>query len=176
VEVDPEVLRAFAGQVDIASGHIREADVGSKVATAAGGSDGSTTRGAGNTYEVTDAELKGSLGKIFRPVLRSRPRLKRWNPDSLTLAGEAIKSAGTATGKYFGPGVSVATSLWDVAVPATGFQKCVATTEGVTSVTAGALAGIAASETGPLAIPIGLTAALGGEALGNWIGSTFCPR
>lgn len=24
--------------------------------------------------------------------------------------------------------------------------------------------------------PIGLAVALGGEALGNWIGNTFCPR
>lgn len=94
MEVDPEVLRAFAGQVDIASGLIREADVGSKVATAADGLDGSTTqwaarlvgahvkevagkiatsvsnmgtavRGAGDTYEVSDAGLAGSFGKIF---------------------------------------------------------------------------------------------------------------
>ncbi|WP_135459523.1 type VII secretion target [Mycobacterium sp. DL99] len=94
MEVDPEVLRAFAGQVDIASGLIREADVGSKVSTAADGLDGSTTqwaaqlvgahvkqvaekiatsvndmgtavRGAGNSYEVTDGGLAGSFGKIF---------------------------------------------------------------------------------------------------------------
>jgi hypothetical protein len=94
VEVDPEVLRAFAGEVDIASGKIREADVGTKVATAADGLDGSTTqwaarlvgahvkevaaqiatdvndmgaavRGAGNTYEVTDAGLAGSLNGVF---------------------------------------------------------------------------------------------------------------
>ncbi|MCP2621689.1 type VII secretion target [Mycolicibacterium smegmatis] len=94
MEVDPEILRAFAGQVDIASGLIREADAGDKVATAADGSDGSTTqwaarlvgshvkeiaaqiaadvndmgtavRGAGNSYEVTDAGLAGSFGKIF---------------------------------------------------------------------------------------------------------------
>jgi uncharacterized protein YukE len=94
VEVDPEVLRAFAGQVDIASGRIREADVGTKVATAADGLDGSTTqwaarlvgahvkeaaeniatnvndmgtavRGAGNTYEVTDGDLAGSFKGIF---------------------------------------------------------------------------------------------------------------
>ena len=82
MEVDPEILRAFAGQVDIAAGLIREADVGIEVFTAADGLDGSTTqwaarlvglhvkevaeqiatdvndmgtavRGAGNTYEVT---------------------------------------------------------------------------------------------------------------------------
>ncbi|WP_081279563.1 hypothetical protein [Mycolicibacterium fortuitum] len=94
----------------------------------------------------------------------------------VNLIDHPILSPLGATGKYFGPGVSIATSLWDIAVAETSFQKCVATAEGVTSVTAGTLAGIAASETGPLAIPIGLTAALGGEALGNWIGNTFCPR
>ncbi|MCV7204730.1 hypothetical protein B7435_09790 [Mycolicibacterium peregrinum] len=94
MEVDPEVLRAFAGQVEIASGLIREADVGNKVATAADGLDGSTTqwaarlvgahvkevaekiatnvnnmgtavRGAAGTYEVSDADLAGSFKGIF---------------------------------------------------------------------------------------------------------------
>lgn len=94
VEVDPEVLRAFAGQVDLASALIREAHVGTKVATAADGLDGSTTqwaarlvgahvmeiadqiathvddigvavRGAGNSYEVTDSDLAGSFDGIF---------------------------------------------------------------------------------------------------------------
>lgn len=94
MEVDPEVLRAFAGQVDTASGLIREADIGTKVGTAADGLDGSTTqwaarlvgahvkevadgiatnvtamgtavRGAGNTYEVTEGDLAGSFEGIF---------------------------------------------------------------------------------------------------------------
>lgn len=94
MEVDPEILRAFAGQVEIASGRIREADVGNKVATAADGLDGSTTqwaarlvgahvkevaeriatevnemgtavRGAAGTYEVSDADLAGSFKGIF---------------------------------------------------------------------------------------------------------------
>jgi hypothetical protein len=94
VEVDPDVLRAFAGQVDIASGRIHEADVGGKVASAADGLDGSTTqwavglvgahvrqladqiaanvaemgtavRGAGNTYEVTDQGLAERFVGIF---------------------------------------------------------------------------------------------------------------
>jgi hypothetical protein len=94
VEVDPEVLRAFAGQVDLASALIREDHVGTKVATAADGLDGSTTqwaarlvgahvmeiadqiathvddigvavRGAGNSYEVTDSDLAGSFEGIF---------------------------------------------------------------------------------------------------------------
>lgn len=88
------MLRAFAGQVDIASGQIREADIGNKVATAADGLDGSTTqwaarlvgahvtqvadgiaakvrdmgtavRGAGDSYEVSDGDLAGSFEGIF---------------------------------------------------------------------------------------------------------------
>ncbi|ALI29692.1 MULTISPECIES: type VII secretion target [Mycolicibacterium] len=94
MEVDPGILRAFASQVDISSGLIREADVGTKVSTAADGLAGSTTQwaaqlvgahvkevadkiatnvtsmgtavhGAGNAYEVSDADLAGSFGKIF---------------------------------------------------------------------------------------------------------------
>lgn len=94
MQVDPEILRAFAGQVDIAAGIIREADVGGKVATAADGLDGSTTqwtarlvgahitqiadqiaadinqmgtsvRGAGGAYDVSDSDLAGSFGGIF---------------------------------------------------------------------------------------------------------------
>lgn len=92
--VDPEILRAFAGQVDAASSAIREADVGRRVNTAADGLDGSATqwaarlvgahvaervdviaanltelaqavRGAGNTYEVTDSALSGSFDSVF---------------------------------------------------------------------------------------------------------------
>ena len=94
MEVDPEVLRAFAGQVDITARVIREADVGNTVATAADGVDGSTTqwaarlvgahvtqvveqieaqfsamgiavRGAGDAYEVTDGDLAASFDGIF---------------------------------------------------------------------------------------------------------------
>jgi hypothetical protein len=92
--VDPDVLRAFAGQVETASVAIREADVGHKVTTAADGLDGSTTqwaarlvgahvtevadtiarnvndmgvavRGAGDCYEVTDSDLAGKFHGIF---------------------------------------------------------------------------------------------------------------
>ncbi len=94
MEVDPEILRAFAGQVDAASSAIRAADAGNKVRTAADGLEGSTTqwavrlvgahvgeqanaiaanltemgqavRGAGKTYEVTDEDLAGSFKGIF---------------------------------------------------------------------------------------------------------------
>ena len=92
--VDPDILRAFAGQVDTASSTIREADPGTKVSTAADGLPGSTTqwaarlvgghvreqanaiaanvtkmgqavRGAANAYEVTDDALAGSFKGIF---------------------------------------------------------------------------------------------------------------
>ena len=92
--VDPEILRAFAGQVDTASSIIRESDIGNKVTSAADGLPGSTTqwaarlvgahiteqanaiagnvtkmghavRGASNTYEVADSDLAGSFKGIF---------------------------------------------------------------------------------------------------------------
>jgi hypothetical protein len=79
--------------------------------------------------------------------------------------------------KYGGPGLSIATALWDVAVADSGFEKCVASAEGVTSVTSGVLAGAATSGAGPwVAVPVSVLAGSGGQALGNWIGNTFCPR
>ncbi len=82
-----------------------------------------------------------------------------------------------ATGKYFGPGVSIASALWGVAVAESDFQRCVASAEGAASVAAGTFVGIGLSEFTPLlSVPAGILAASGGEALGNWIGNTFCPR
>lgn len=79
--------------------------------------------------------------------------------------------------KYGGPGISIATALWDVAVADSGFERCVAAAEGAASVTAGIIAGVATSGTGPwVAFPVALVAGNGGTALGNWIGNTFCPR
>lgn len=92
--VDPDVLRSFADQVQIASTAISEAGVGQKVSSAADGLDGSTTqwaarlvgghvntvaehiaksindmgvavRGAGDKYEVDDGALSGKFGGIF---------------------------------------------------------------------------------------------------------------
>jgi hypothetical protein len=40
MDVDPEILRAFAGQVDNGAALIRDADIGTKVATAADGYEG----------------------------------------------------------------------------------------------------------------------------------------
>ena len=61
--VDPEVLRAFAGQVDAASSTIREADVGIKIATAADGLPGSR---AGNPTRCATSDAapppRGSTG------------------------------------------------------------------------------------------------------------------
>ncbi|MGV0743292.1 hypothetical protein [Mycolicibacterium sp. XJ870] len=93
---------------------------------------------------------------------------------SLSAGASAVPGPG---GKYGGPGISVATALWDIAVADSNFEKCVATAEGVTSVATGTLAGLATSGATPVvSIPVALFAAGGGEALGNWIGNTFCPR
>ncbi len=79
--------------------------------------------------------------------------------------------------KYGGPALGIGSALWDVATAETGFTRCVAAAEGVTSFTTGTLAGLAASEAGPgTAILVGIAASEGGTALGNWIGNTFCPR
>jgi uncharacterized protein YukE len=92
--VDPEVLRAFAGQVDAAAADITNADVGRKVTSAADGLPGSTTRwavqavgehftqmadqlaqnvvrmgqavrGAGDAFEVTDDTLASNFDGLF---------------------------------------------------------------------------------------------------------------
>ncbi|KUI05966.1 type VII secretion target [Mycobacterium sp. IS-3022] len=92
--VDPELLRAFAGQVDTASATIRGTDVGHKTTTAADGLPASTTqwamrvvgkhvtqqvndiatnitkmggavRGAGDKYEVEDTALAGAFDGLF---------------------------------------------------------------------------------------------------------------
>jgi Excreted virulence factor EspC, type VII ESX diderm len=92
--VDPEILRAFAGQIVTASGLIKSADVGHKVATAADQLGGSTTqwaarlvgghvtdvaskiaknvddmgvdvRGAADHYEVSDSDLAGDFNNLF---------------------------------------------------------------------------------------------------------------
>jgi hypothetical protein len=94
VLVDPEVLRAFAAQVDTASSAIRGANVGHQGTTAAGGLPASTTqwamrlvgehmaqqandiatnitkmgvavRGAGDKYEVEDGDLAGAFDGLF---------------------------------------------------------------------------------------------------------------
>ncbi|ANI42373.1 hypothetical protein [Mycolicibacterium vaccae] len=79
--------------------------------------------------------------------------------------------------KYGGPALGIATALWDIAVADTDFEKCVAAAEGATSVAAGTLGGLGTSWGGPVVvIPAVVIASGGGQALGNWIGNTFCPR
>jgi hypothetical protein len=92
--VDPEVLRAFAAQVDAAAASISGLDVSSAATTAADGLPGSSTqwaarqvghhlglaakdiakdienmghavRGAGDRYEVDDAALAGIFKQLF---------------------------------------------------------------------------------------------------------------
>jgi Excreted virulence factor EspC, type VII ESX diderm len=94
VLVDPEVLRAFAAQVDAVAATISGLDVGSVATTAADGLPGSETqwaarqvgdhlglaakdivkditamghavRGAGDRYEVDDAALAGLFKQLF---------------------------------------------------------------------------------------------------------------
>ena len=92
--VDPEVLRAFATQVDAAATTITGLDVGATAAAAADGVPGSETqwsarqvgrhlglaandiiqdiaamgravRGAGDRYEVSDEDLAGNFTQLF---------------------------------------------------------------------------------------------------------------
>jgi hypothetical protein len=92
--VDPEILRAFAGQVGIAAADIGAADVGGKTCSAGDALPGSTTqwavgavgkhfsqmattlshnvtkmgtavRGAGDTFEVADDALAGQFDGLF---------------------------------------------------------------------------------------------------------------
>jgi uncharacterized protein YukE len=94
VLVDPEILRAFAGQVDIAAGEINAVDVGGKASSAGEALPGSTTqwaartvgehfsrlvaqlsqnvtkmgtavRGAGDAFEVADDALAGQFDGLF---------------------------------------------------------------------------------------------------------------
>jgi Excreted virulence factor EspC, type VII ESX diderm len=94
VLVNPELLRAFAAQVDTVSAAIHNADVGHKATTAADGLPASTTqwamrlvgehiaqqandiatnitkmggavRGAGDKYEVEDNALAGAFDGLF---------------------------------------------------------------------------------------------------------------
>jgi uncharacterized protein YukE len=94
MQVDPQVLRALAGQVDSVAGVIRSADVGTKATTAADGLPASTTqwaahsvgqhftematkladnvtkmgqavRGAGDTFEAADDVLAGTFDGLF---------------------------------------------------------------------------------------------------------------
>ena len=92
--VDPQLLREFAGQVNVAATEISKADIGRTVSSAADGLQGSTTqwavhsvgdhfsqeaaklatnvtrlgeavRGAGDKFEVTDDALSRGFDRLF---------------------------------------------------------------------------------------------------------------
>jgi hypothetical protein len=63
VLVDPEILRAFAGQVDTAAATITAADIGSKTSSAADGLPGSTTQWAVRTVGEHFSQLAGQLAQ-----------------------------------------------------------------------------------------------------------------
>ena len=77
--VDPEVLRAFAGQVDSAAAVITGADIGNKTSSAAGEHFsqmaeqlaqnvtrmGEAVRRAGDTFEAADDALASDFDGLF---------------------------------------------------------------------------------------------------------------
>ena len=90
MQVDPQVLRALAGQADRVAGVVTSADVGTKVVTAPGSTTqwaahtvgvhftqqaknladgltkmGQAVRGAGDTFEVADDALAKSFDGLF---------------------------------------------------------------------------------------------------------------
>ena len=94
MQVDPQILRALAGQADSVAGVITSADIGTKATTAADGLPGSTTqwaahsvgdhftqmakqladnvtkmgqdvRGAGDEFEATDDALADTFDGLF---------------------------------------------------------------------------------------------------------------
>lgn len=92
------------------------------------------------------------------------------------LTDEAVEKVRIGA-KYGGPALGIGAALWDIAVADTGFEKCVAAAEGATSLAAGTLGGIATASFSPPITALAVFGASGaGQALGNWIGNTFCPR
>jgi hypothetical protein len=61
---DPEVLRSFAGRVDIATGAITGADVGNRLSTSVDVSPGSTMTWAAHTV-VTAGGRAGQFDGLF---------------------------------------------------------------------------------------------------------------
>jgi uncharacterized protein YukE len=70
--VDPEVLRAFAGQVDITAATITAADVGHKTSSAADGLPGSTTqwatRAVGEHFSQVASQLAQNVTRMGTAV------------------------------------------------------------------------------------------------------------
>jgi uncharacterized protein YukE len=78
MEVDPQILRALAGQVDSVAGVITSADIGSKATTAADGLPGSTTQWAAHTVGAHFTDMATKLA------------------DNVTKMGQAVRGAGDA--------------------------------------------------------------------------------
>lgn len=78
MQVDPQILRALAGQVDGVAGVIKTADVGTTVTTAADGLPGSTTQWA--------AQLVGAHFTAMATTLA----------ENVTKMGQAVRGAGDA--------------------------------------------------------------------------------
>lgn len=76
--VDPEILRAFAGQVDIAAETISAADAGGRVSSAGDALPGSTTQWAART-----------VGEHFSQLLTQLSQ-------NVTMMGTAVRGAGDA--------------------------------------------------------------------------------
>lgn len=148
----------------------------------------STTTFANQTVVTAIEHENGTVrGTIVRPGSNEADvPLDFFNHPIITGAGgglSGLEQLSTATdgiragAKYGGPALGIATAFWDVAVADSDFKRCVAAVEGASSVTAGTLGGIVASPSTPLgAAAVSVLAGAGGQALGNWIGNTFCPR
>jgi uncharacterized protein YukE len=76
MRVDPEILRAFAGQVDTVAADIAAADVGGKTSSAGDALPGSTTQWA-----------VGAVGKHFSQMATTLSR-------NVTKMGTAVRGAG----------------------------------------------------------------------------------
>ncbi|WP_260755650.1 hypothetical protein [Mycobacterium sp. SMC-8] len=161
------------------------------------GSKSTTTQLADGTVILFLERPNGQkVGTITTPDGRQADvPLDLYNHPILTAAGAALSGLENQAGrgipmltddaaekvrfgaKYGGPALGIGTALWDIAVADTGFEKCVAAAEGATSVAAGTLGGIATATFSPPITAVAVFGASGaGQALGNWIGNTFCPR
>lgn len=78
MQVDPQVLRALAGQADSVVGVIKTADVGTKAVAAADGLPGSTTQWAAHT-----------VGDHFTQMAKKLS-------DDVTKMSQAVRGAGDA--------------------------------------------------------------------------------
>ncbi|WP_277225854.1 hypothetical protein, partial [Mycolicibacterium hassiacum] len=121
------------------------------------------------------------LNLLNHPVLNTASAgfsgLEKYAEKGIPFLSSDISKKVQVGAKYGGPGIAIATALWDIAAADNGFQRCVATAEAVGSLTAGTIAGLLGLPTGPAtAFALSLLTSAGGQAIGNWVGNTFCPR